>query len=71
MALPSIQNNPNITNFHIDEALAKGLDKDGLMRVKAVEEAVKFSMGKSPTVQQVDELIEKFYNRMSNKQTKD
>ena len=62
MDLPKIKPSRNLkTNKALDEALVSGLDQEGLLRMKAVEEAVNFSMDKSPSVEQFNLIFTNIY----------
>jgi hypothetical protein len=59
--IPKITNNLKISNKEIDKALAANLSPEGLLRLKAVDAAVAFSVGKSPTEKQFHEIYESIY----------
>lgn len=64
--LPKVTN-VNISNETIDQALSKGLDNDGLLRLKAVEMAIYLSMNKDianpETLDKIYKSIYKFYSK--------
>lgn len=65
--LPNVISDPE-QYYSIDSALANNLDKDGLLRLKAVEQAVKFFKNKNvSSIEQLDKKIESIYNFL-NKQ---
>jgi len=65
--LPNVISDPE-QYYSIDSALANNLDKDGILRLKAVEQAVKFFKNKNvSSIEQLDKKIESIYNFL-NKQ---
>jgi hypothetical protein len=68
MELPNVTSDPE-QYYSIDAALANNLDKDGLLRLKAVEQAVKFFKNKNvPSIEQLDKKIESIYNFLNKKE---
>jgi hypothetical protein len=55
------------SNTYLDEALTKGLDPEGLARLKAVELAIQFSMGKGPTEKIFKSLYTEIYEFLTTK----
>jgi hypothetical protein len=55
------------SNTYLDEALTKGLDPEGLARLKAVELAIHFSMNKGPSVKDFDTLYTNIYKFITTK----
>ncbi len=60
--LPQITNVP-LPDKYISEALSNGLDKEGLLRLRAVEEAVRVSLSTGyGSPENFEKLINKIYN---------
>ena len=61
-----------MSNLEIDKALAKGLDEDGLIRLKSVELSIKYMKDKTVNdPEYMAKQCEKIYNFLTNnKQTK-
>lgn len=60
-----------MSNSEIDKALAKGLDEDGLIRLKSVELSIKYMKDKTVNdPEYMAKQCEKIYNFLTNKQTK-
>lgn len=69
-SLPQVRTDQNISNPELDRALIKGLDSNGLLRLKAVESAIYFFMGKSPTVDQFYHAYQKIFDFYTSVETK-
>jgi hypothetical protein len=59
-----------ISNSEIDKALTKNLDQEGLLRLKAVDQAVAFSMNANVNEKQFQTLFESIYKFYNNEQSK-
>lgn len=59
----------NVTNVVLDKALTNNTTLDHLLRLKAVEMAVYFFIGKSPTEVMFHEAYNKIYKFYNNEQT--
>jgi len=67
MELPNVVG--DLPNSIIDGYLVKHLDQDGVLRLKAVEEAIKFSKTKNTTAKDLDEIITKLYKFYKSEQS--
>jgi len=68
MELPNVISDPE-QYYDVDGALANNLEKDGLLRLKAVEQAVKFFKNKNIShIEQLDKKIESIYNFLTKKE---
>ena len=63
-----MENNITISNEVIDKALVDNAPMENLLRLKAIELAIHFFYGKSPTAVQLHETYSKLFNFLNNEQ---
>ena len=63
--LPEVAGIPYKVPATLEEALAQNLDKEGLIRLKAVEKTIEFYMGKNPDEKTFQKTLEQIYNALT------